>query len=336
MPTATAAALATPLPVPMPLKIVIPGGSGHLGTLLARSFHDRGHRVVVLSRNPRHAPCPYVEWDGRTPGAWMEEIDGADVVINLAGRSVDTRYDERRREEILFSRVDSTRAVGAAIALANRPPRLWLQASTATIYAHRYDAPNDEKSGILGGSEPGAPAEWKFSTEVAKAWERALDEAETPSTRRIKMRAAMVMSTYPGSPFAALLRHVRLGFGRFGDGRQYMSWIHEHDFVRAVEFLIDSEDISGVVNLAAPNPLPNAQFMRVLQNEWRAKMGVPVSGWVLDLGAWLVRTEPELVLKSRRVIPRRLLENGFTFRFPDWPAAARDLCARWRGSGETW
>ncbi len=337
--TATALAAApTPRPVavPMPLKIVIPGGSGHLGRLLARSFHDRGHRVVVLSRHPRHAPGPFVQWDGRTPGRWMEEIDGADVVINLAGRSVDTRYNEKRREEILFSRVDSTRAIGAAIALANHPPRLWLQSSTATIYAHRYDAPNDEYTGILGGSEPDAPEDWHFSIEVAKAWERAVDEAETPYTRRVKMRTAVVMSTERHAPFAALLRLVRLGFGRFGDGRQYMSWIHERDFVRAVEFLIENEDLSGVVNLAAPNPLPNAQFMRILQNEWRARIGMPVSGWVLDLGAWLVRTEPELVLKSRRVVPRRLLESGFTFRFPEWPAAARDLCARWRGTGETW
>jgi uncharacterized protein (TIGR01777 family) len=329
----TAAALA---PVACPLKVVIPGGSGHLGTLLARAFHDRGDRVVVLSRDGRRAPGPFVEWDGRTPGRWIEEIDGADVVINLAGRSVDTRYDAKRREEILWSRVETTRALGAAIAAATRPPRLWLQASTATIYAHRYDAPNDELTGILGGSEPDAPEEWRFSVDVAKAWEQAVDDADTRQTRKVKMRMAMVMSTIHGGPFDALLRHVRLGFGRLGDGRQYMSWIHERDFVRAIEWLIDSEDISGAVNLAAPNPIPNAQFMRVLQSAWRGRVGVPVSGWVLDLGAWLVRTETELVLKSRRVVPRRLIDDGFTFRFPEWSAAARDLCARWKGEGGTW
>ena len=319
-----------------PLKIVIPGGSGHLGTLLSRAFHDQGHRVTILSRNPRRSAAPFVEWDGRTPGRWMDEIDGADVVINLAGRSVDCRYDAKNRQEIIDSRVDSTRAIGKAIASAARPPRLWLQASTATIYAHRFDAPNDEFSGVLGGDEPGAPDEWNFSIDVAKAWERALDEAETPYTRRVKLRSAMVMSADRGGPFDALLRHIRLGFGRFGDGRQYMSWIHERDFFRAIEFLIDAEDVSGAVNLSSPHPIPNAQFMRVLQGEWRAKVGVPVSGWVLDLGAWLVRTETELVLKSRRVVPRRLLESGFTFKFPEWPAAARDLCARWRGTGATW
>ena len=329
----TAAAI---VPSPCPLKVVIPGGSGHLGTLLARAFHERGDRVIVLSRHPRHAPAPFVEWDGRTPGRWIEEIDGADVVINLAGRSVDCRYDEKRRAEILWSRIESTKAIGAAIAGAVRPPRLWLQASTATIYAHRHDAPNDEIGGILGGSEPDAPEEWRFSVDVARAWEQAADDANAKTTRVVKMRMAMVMSTIHGGPFDALLRHVRLGFGRFGDGRQWMSWIHEVDFVRAVQWLIDSEDLFGVVNLASPKPLPNAQFMRILQHAWHGRVGVPVSGWVLDLGAWLVRTETELVLKSRRVVPRRLVEDGFTFRYPEWAGAARDLCARWRGSGETW
>lgn len=330
----TAAALA---PAACPLKIVIAGGSGHLGTILARAFHDGGQRVTVLGRDPRRAPAPFVEWDGRTQGKWMDEIDGADVVINLAGRSVHCRYDAKRREEILWSRVESTRAIGAAIASAARPPRLWLQASTATIYAHRYDAPNDELTGILGGSEPDAPESWRFSVDVAKAWEKAVDDADTRLTRTVKLRTAMVMSTVHGGPFDVLLRQVRRGFGRFGDGRQYMSWIHERDFVRAIEWLIDSEDISGAVNVAAPGPLPNAQFMRVLQNAWRGRVGVPVSGWVLDLGAWLTGTETELVLKSRRVVPRRLLEDGFTFRYPDWPAAAIDLCARWRGEGGgTW
>lgn len=315
------------------MKIVIPGGTGQLGNLLTRSFREHGHQVVLLSRN---VEAPALLWDGRILGDWAEALDGADVVINLAGRSVDCRYDAAHREEILRSRVDSTRVIGEALRWTKAPPRVWLQASTATIYAHRFDAPNDEHSGIVGGREDDVPEEWRFSVDVAHAWERALDEAITPRTRKVKMRSAMVMNAARGGAFHALLRHVLLGFGRFGDGHQYMSWIHERDFARAVEWLIAHEEVDGVVNLASPHPIPNEEFMRILRDAAGAHFSVPVSGWVLELGAWLVRTEPELVLKSRRVVPTRLLESGFAFEFPEWEDAARDLCARWRGEGPTW
>lgn len=308
------------------MKIVIPGGTGQLGRILADSFRRRGDDVVVLSRN---IEAPARLWDGRTLGDWANEIDGADVVINLAGRSVDCRYGPKEREEILRSRVDSTRVVGEAIARAKNPPAVWLQASTATMYAHRYDAPNDEHTGILGGHEPDVPEEWHFSIDVAKAWEQALDDARTPCTRKVKMRMAMVMSAARGGAFHALLRHVRLGLGRFGDGRQYMSWIHERDFVRAVQWLIRN-DIDGAVNLAAPEPLPCEQFLHELREAWGTSLAVPVTGVALQAGAMMWRTEPELVLKSRRVMPQRLLENDFGFDFTTWHDAARDLCARWR------
>jgi uncharacterized protein (TIGR01777 family) len=310
------------------MKIVIPGGTGHLGRIVTESFRHRGDEVVVLSRN---VEAPARLWDGRTLGDWAGEIDGADVVINLAGRSVDCRYGPKEREEILRSRVDSTRVIGEAIARAKRPPALWLQASTATIYAHRYDAPNDEHTGILGGHEPGVPEEWHFSIKVAKAWEQALDEARTPCTRKVKMRTAMVMSATPGGAFHALLRHVRLGFGRFGDGKQYMSWIHEWDFIRAIRWLMDN-DLEGAVNLAAPHPLPNHEFTRELREAWGTMpLAIPTSGLVLEVGVRLARTEKELVLKSRRVVPARLLEHGFTFDYPRWHHAARELCTRWKG-----
>jgi uncharacterized protein (TIGR01777 family) len=313
------------------MKIVIPGGTGHLGSALTRSLRLAGHRVVILSRN---VESPGVLWDGRTLGDWAEQIDGADVVINLAGRSVDCRYDARHRDEILRSRVDSTRVVGEAIELAARPPKVWLQASTATIYAHRYDAPNDERRGIIGGNESDLPDEWRFSIDVARAWEKTLDDAKTPRTRKVKLRTAMVMSAARGGAFQALLRHIRLGFGRFGDGRQFMSWIHERDFVGAVDWLIAHDLVDGPVNLAAPEPLPNAEFTRILAAQWGTSVSVPTREWMLEIGAWLLRTEPELVLKSRRVVPARLLEQGFAFEFPTWTAAARDLCAQLRGAGE--
>lgn len=312
------------------MKIVIPGGSGQIGTLLARAFCAEGHEVVVFSRTPVKAPWRGVSWDGQTLGRWAEELDGADAVINLAGRSVNCRYNARNRQAIRESRVNSTRIVGEAIARAAVPPRVWLQMSTATIYAHRFDAANDEATGIVGGLEPDAPDTWRFSIDVATAWERAVDEAATPRTRKVKLRSAIVMSPDPGGVFSILLRLVRwrLG-GAAGDGRQYVSWIHDVDFVRAVKWLIEHDDIDGAVNLAAPNPLPNAEFMRTLRQAWGAGFGLPARRWMLEVAAVFHRTETELILKSRRVVPGRLLQAGFSFQFSTWEAAARDLCRRW-------
>jgi uncharacterized protein (TIGR01777 family) len=313
------------------MKVVLAGGTGQVGTILARAFHSAGHDVVILSRQPTIAPWRVVQWDARAPGAWSAEIDGADVVINLAGRSVDCRYTTANREAILSSRVQSTRAVGAAISQATRPPRVWLQMSTATIYAHRYDVPNDEATGIIGGAEPDAPDTWRFSIDVARAWEAAAGENATPNTRRVLLRSAMVMSPDRGGIFDTLLRLVRVGLGgTAAHGRQYVSWIHHVDFVRAVTWLLERDDIDGVVNLAAPQPLPNAQFMRVLRDAWGTRIGLPATVWMLEIGAFAMRTETELVLKSRRVVPGRLATAGFRFQFADWPSAARDLCQAWR------
>jgi hypothetical protein len=312
-------------------KVVIPGGSGQVGTILARAFHDDGHEVIVLSRKPSSARWRVAPWDARTLGSWADELEDADAVINLAGRSVNCRYNAKNRRAIKESRLDSTRAVGEAIRQAKRPPRVWLQASTATIYAHRYDAPNDEMSGILGGQEPDAPDAWRFSIDVATSWERAMDETETPQTRKIKMRSAMVMSPDHGGLFDTLLRLVRYGLGgTAGNGRQLVSWIHDSDFVRAVRWLMERDDLAGAVNLAAPNPLPNAEFMRILRQAWGIRLALPAPGWLLEIGALFLRTETELVLKSRRVVPARLLESGFAFTFPCWQETACDLCRRWR------
>jgi NAD dependent epimerase/dehydratase family enzyme len=190
------------------MKVVIAGGSGQVGTVLARAFRREGDEVAILTRG-----ADGVRWDGRSPGPWFAEIDGADVVINLAGRSVNCRYHAANRRAIMDSRVDSTRVVGEAIAAAQQPPRVWLQASTATIYAHRFDAPNDERTGRLGGDEPGAPDTWRFSIDVARTWERTFDEAETPATRKVAMRSAMVMSPGRGGIFDTLLTLVRRGLG---------------------------------------------------------------------------------------------------------------------------
>lgn len=317
------------------MRIVIPGGSGQVGTVLARAFHADGHEVTVLSRSPApaRAPAPWatIAWEGRTLGPWAEALDGADVVINLAGRSVNCRYSERNREAIMRSRTESTRAVGQAIHRCARPPHTWLQASTATIYAHRYDAPNDEETGIIGGAEPDAPDTWRFSIEVATAWERVLDEAETPATRKVKLRSAVIMSPDRGGAFDMLLGLVRRGLGgRAGDGRQYVSWVHHEDFVRALYWLIEHEAVDGAVNIASPNPLPNAEFMRALREAWGIGFGLPAPEWLLEIGAIPMRTETELILKSRRVVPGVLLRHGFSFHHPTWPEAAQLLCDEWR------
>ncbi len=219
------------------MKIVLAGGSGQLGTLLARSFHAKDHEVVVLSRGRATNPWRVVSWDAKSLGTWCEEIEGADAVINLAGRTVNCRYHARNRREIIDSRVQSTTAVGNAIARAKRPPRVWLQMSTATIYAHRYDAPNDEVTGIIGGDEPNVPETWRFSIEVAKAWEKAALEIETPATRRVLLRSAMVMSPDKDGVFDVLMGLVKKGLGgRNGDGRQFVSWIHDADFIRSIDW----------------------------------------------------------------------------------------------------
>jgi len=316
------------------MKIVLPGGSGHVGTLLARSFAADGHDAVVLSRTPVAAPWRVVAWDGETVGDWAAELDGADVVVNLAGRSVNCRYHAENRRQIRESRTRSTRAVGQAIAAAVRPPAVWLQMSTATIYAHSLDHANDEATGILGGAEPGAPDTWRFSIDVAQEWERAATDADVPRTRKVLLRTAMVMSPDRGGVFDVLLGLVRWGLGGTqGNGRQYVSWIHDRDFVRALRWLIDRPDLAGPVNLASPNPLQNADFLRALRSAWGARLGLPATRWMLEAGAFVFGTETELVLKSRRVVPGRLLDSGFAFEFPTWPEAAADLCRQWLRRG---
>ena len=314
------------------MKIVIPGGSGQVGTILARAFHADGHEVVILSRRlSAEFDWRVTQWDAVNQGAWVKEFDGVDAVINLAGRIVNCRYNEKNRREIMDSRVDSTKAVGKAILNAKNPPRIWLQSSTATIYKHRFDAPNDELTGILGGRESDAPDTWNFSIDVAKNWEAAASEFDLPNTRLVLMRSAMTMSADAGGIFDVMLSLVRKGLGgTAGDGRQYISWIHDRDFIRAVFFLIENEELCGAVNLASPNPLPNREFMRVFREAWGTHIGLPATKLMLEIGAFFMRTETELILKSRRVVPTRLLGAGFKFDFPDWEKAACDLIERWR------
>ncbi|HMO79242.1 MAG TPA: TIGR01777 family oxidoreductase [Pyrinomonadaceae bacterium] len=313
------------------MKIVIPGGSGQVGTALARAFHTDGHDIVILSRRKGDTPWRTAIWDGKTLGTWAKEIDGADVVINLAGRSVNCRYNTENRRQMMDSRVDSTRVVGEAIAAAASPPKVWLQSSTATIYAHTFDHPNDDVTGVIGGNEPDAPDTWNFSIDVATAWERVTNEAKTPKTRKVLMRSAMIMGPARGGIFDTMLGIVRFGLGgTAASGKQYISWIHENDFIRSVYWLIEHEELSGPINIASPNPLPNKEFMRIFREAWGTRIGLPAFEWQLAIGAFFMRSETELILKSRRVIPKLLTDSGFTFDFPEWKNAATDLCQRIR------
>jgi uncharacterized protein (TIGR01777 family) len=313
------------------VRIVIPGGSGQVGRILARHFHARGHAVTVLSRTLSPAPWQIRVWDGVTPGDWISDLEQSDLCINLAGRSVNCRYNTANRRAIYDSRIHSTRLLNQVVSSLAQPPRLWINASTATIYRHALDRPMTEAEGELGGNEPGAPDTWNFSIQVAKGWEEAFFSMPTPRTRKIAIRSALTLSPDRGGVFDALLGLVRHGLGgRHGAGTQFVSWIHETDFVRAIEFLIAQEEFSNVVNLASPGPLPNSDFLRILRETWGARFALPNPAWLIEVGAWLMRTESELVLKSRRVTPARLQDAGFQFSFPDWPSAARDLVQRWR------
>lgn len=305
-------------------KVLLAGGSGFLGQALASHFLKADWDVAILTRSPAQSGLAgrQVGWDACTLGDWAREVEGSTAIINLTGKSVNCRYNARNRKAILDSRVDSTRVLGEAIGLCQQPPRIWLNASTATVYRHTFDEAWDE----TGQTEATEEAKDRFSVEVAWAWERALNEATTPRTRKVAMRMAMVLGLGENSVFPVLRRLVKLGLGgRMGDGRQFVSWIHESDFCRAVEWLMTHDHFEGPVNLVAPNPVPNAEMMRTLRQVCGVPFGLPAANWMLEIGAFVLRTETELLIKSRRVVPGRLQRSGFEFAFPTIRKAFEDL-----------
>lgn len=330
------------------MRILIPGGSGQVGTLLARHLYAAGHEVTILSRRPQDHPeqrWRMLAWDGATPGPWAEEIHRSDAVIHLSGRSVNCRYNARNRREIFDSRVKPTLLLGELIAASPTPPSIWMNASTSTLYRNALDRRQDEFTGELGDlpSERGTrepanlPETWSFSIDVAHRWEQALAAIPTPGTRKIRLRSSMTMSPDAGGVFSVFSKLVRLGLGGTqGPGTQYVSWIHDGDYCRITELLLAHPEITdetdGVVNLTAPEPLPNRDFMHILRAAWGEPIGLPAPKPILEIGTFIMRTESELVLKSRRAVPTLLLKNGFEFQFPTWPEAAKDLVARSRQS----
>jgi uncharacterized protein (TIGR01777 family) len=308
----------------MKKRIVLAGGSGFLGQSLAKELCGRDYEIVVLTRSPRGRTDGVKEifWDAKSLGDWTKFMDGADAVINLTGKSVDCRYNEKNRRELISSRVDSTRIVGEAIARSENPPRVWLNASSGTIYKHSFDKPMDEDS------ETGATPEAKdeFSIEIIRQWENALNEAPTPKTRKVAMRITLVFGK-DGGVFPIFRRLAKFGLaGALASGRQMFSWIHEEDFCRAVEWILAKEDLCGAINISAPNPVSNREAMRLIREACGVPFGLPAAKWMLEIGAFFLRTETELLIKSRYIVPKKLPASGFQFQFPELRGALADIC----------
>ena len=298
-------------------QIILVGASGYLGQALAPFLRNAGHQLSVISRHNPQNGARFIEWDGQTMGTWAREFDGADAVINLAGRSVNCRYDDENKRQILDSRVQTTTLIGCAIADAKNPPRVWLNSASATIYRDARQNAMNESSGEIGGG---------FSVEVCQAWERTLFEAPV-DCRRVALRLAMVFGAPRGGVYDAFEMLVKLGFGGpMAGGGQFISWIHLQDFARAIAFLLDAE-LCGPINIAAPQPLSNARFLSTLRRVLGIPYALPTARWQLEIGAFLGRTETELLLKSRRVVPDKLVEAGFVFDYPNWETAARAIVA---------
>ncbi len=299
-------------------KIVIAAGTGFLGETLSDYFKDKVEKIVVLTRGKNRIEngIHYVKWDGKTIGDWKNEINDADVLINMTGKSVDCRYNQKNKDLILSSRVQSTRVLGEAIAACKVPPKTWLNSSTATIYRHSLDKEMDEIHGEIGTG---------FSVNVANQWEKTFFEQQTPNTRKVALRTSIVLGKSGGAlPPILNLSKIGLG-GKQGDGNQKLSWIHQIDFARSVEFIISNTNIDGVINIVAPKPSTNSDFMKTLQKVIKTPIAIPISKALLEFGARIIRTETELILKSRNVIPSKLIHHGFEFSYPDLESALRSL-----------
>jgi len=301
-------------------KIVIAGGSGYLGKALTGYFRKNANDIVILSRGARPAKgnIRFVSWNGRDSGPWCDELNGADLLINLTGKNVNCRYTEENKREIIDSRIRSTRILAEAVNKAVNPPRVWINASSATIYEASFDQNMTESSGVIGDD---------FSMNVCKQWEAEFNRALTPNVRKVTARIAIVLGMNGGAlpPLTNLVR-TRFGGGQ-GDGKQFMSWLHERDFCRAMEWFAQKEKAAGIYNVTAPKPIPNREFMHHMRKSMGVSWGLSMPRLLLEIGAVIIGTETELILKSRKVYPERLLNEGFVFEFTEANEALDDLCS---------
>ncbi len=301
-------------------RVVIPGGSGFLGQSLSDHLVGKGYQVVMLSRSPTVNPGRAQEeaWDGKTLGAWSRLLDGAEAVVNLAGKSVNCRYTPANRKEIIDSRIDSVRAIGEAISKCETPPRVWVQAGSLAIYGDTGDRICDESAPYGAG----------FPVETCVLWEQAFDEAQTPSTRKVLLRIGFALGSGGGAMDPLMnLAKLFLG-GTTGNGKQYISWLHVRDLNRMFEWAIERDHIEGVFNATGPTPVTNAEFMRELRRALHRPWSPPVPEWAVRVGARLMGTEAELALHGRRCLPKRFLDEGFVFEHPDLKPAFQELLAR--------
>lgn len=298
-------------------KLIIAAGTGFLGQVLVNHFKNKFEEIVILTRGKSQTidGIKYVNWNAKTFSGWKNELEGATALINLAGKSVDCRYTKENKREILLSRIESTRILNKAILNCVTPPKHWLNSSTATIYRFSLDKEMDETTGEIGND---------FSINVALSWEKAFFKTETPNTLKTALRTSIVLGKKDGA-LIPLKTLAKIGFGgKQGKGNQFISWIHEDDFANAIDFILQKEMI-GIVNLVSPKPIRNADFMKKLQRSIGFPFGIPLNTFLLKIGAFFIRTQPELVLKSRNVIPKKLLENGFEFEFDNVDDAFKDL-----------
>ena len=302
-------------------KLVIAGGSGFLGDALIHYFGNKFDEYIILTRSPHKntTNVKFILWDAKTLGDWSQYLENATCVINLCGKSVDCRYTDKNKALIFSSRLDSTAILGKAIAACKNPPLVWMNAASATYYRYSEDKVMTEIDGEVGEG---------FSVEVCKAWEKVFNEAQTPNTRKINLRISMVMGKNAGVfPVLRKLTKRFLG-GKMGSGNQYVSWIHETDFCRFVEWLIENKNAAGPYNVAAPNPIRNKDMMELYRKELRVPFGLPATAWMLEIGAFFIKTETELILKSRNVISDRAMKEGFEFKFKSMQECIKNLEAR--------
>jgi uncharacterized protein (TIGR01777 family) len=300
-------------------KVILAGGSGFLGKCIIDHFSSNTQIIVLTRGEPRNNEnVQYVQWDGKTLGSWAEIFEGTDVLINLNGKSVDCRYTERNKKLIYSTRLLATEVLGKAIQQCENPPKLWINSSSATIYRHALDRSMDEETGDIGTG---------FSVDVCQQWEKTFKCIQTVSTRKVAIRTAIVLGK-GGGALTPLRNLAKLGVGgKQGPGNQYFSWIHERDFVNIIDFISEHDELTGELNVSNPNPITNEHVMRALRKAVGVPFGIPMPTWVLEFGAMLIRTETELVLKSRRVVPKRLLDAGYKFQFTTIEDALADLCS---------
>ena len=299
-------------------KIILAGGNGYLGGILAEYYRHLAGEVIILSRKPKTPDenITTIVWDGINKGEWVQQLVGADLLINLCGKNVNCRYNKKNRAAIISSRVIPTRLLGKVIEEMEHPPKLWINITSATIYRHAEDRPQDEATGETG---------YGFSITVCREWEEAFFSTNTPHTRKIALRMGIVLGRI-SAVFPRLLNLVKCGLGgRQGNGQQYVSWVHEQDAVKCTEWLLQHEQLSGIINCTAPEPVKNIELMRIIRHAYGIPFGLPSPVWLLALGTMLIGTETELILKRRWVLPARLLESGYNFLFNKAEHAVNDI-----------